>query len=526
MSASIDCLRPFGRFVELGKRDYIANTNLGLRPFRRNLSYFGVDLDQLMVGRRKLGKQIFGELMRLFERRVLTPLPFSAFKGEDIAEAFQLMQQSHHVGKIVVQPPDSKAVGAGASAQPLRTSGTHVITGAFGGFGMEVAKWLVERGVRSLALFGRSGAASPAAREMLEEFEARGVKVLADPLDVTDNSAVVAAFAKIGQTMQPVVGIMHAAMVLDDAIVANLDDDRFLRVLAPKVQGAENLDAVARDLPLDYFVFFSSITTIAGHHGQGNYVAANAYMEGLARNRRLRGLPALAIAWGIISDVGAAAKNEKARKQVIKLTTKKGLSESDAMALVGMPARDAIDLLGQALAESRDAADPAVLIISASGGRLRKEFAAILRSPTYKEFVSQAEGDEASAIDLRALLMSEDIDSVRRKVTKIVVDQLGRVLHARPEDISRVRPMAELGLDSLMTLELAMDLESAIGINFSMERSVGSLTIPNLVDEIIAQVSSANDPEDEGRSGGIQAGPQESEVSPEANAQAGARLVA
>jgi len=526
MAASIDCLRPFGRFVELGKRDYIANTNLGLRPFRRNLSYFGVDLDQLMVGRRQLGKQVFGELIKLFERRILTPLPFSTFKGEDIAEAFQLMQQSHHVGKIVVRPPGSKAAVAGAHGRPLRTSGTHVITGAFGGFGMEVSKWLVEQGVRSLALFGRSGAASPAARRMLEEFKQRGVEVMADPLDVSDKDAVDAAFAKIAQTMQPVAGIMHAAMVLDDAIIANLDDDRFLRVLAPKVRGAENLHAVTRDLALDYFVLFSSITVIAGNHGQGNYVAANAYMEGLARNRRLRGLPALAIAWGIISDVGAAATNEKARKQVVKLTTKKGMSESDAMALVGMPARDALDLLGQALAESREATDPAVLIVSSSGGRLRKEFAAVLRSPTYKEFVSQADGDEASAIDLRALLISEDIDSVRRKVTKIVVDQLGRVLHARPQDISRVRPMAELGLDSLMTLELAMDLESAIGINFSMERSVGSLTIPNLVDEIIAQVSSARDPEEQEDQSGIQPVTTEALAPATADDQTGARLVA
>jgi NADPH:quinone reductase-like Zn-dependent oxidoreductase/acyl carrier protein len=526
MAASIDCLRPFGRFVELGKRDYIANTNLGLRPFRRNLSYFGVDLDQLMVGRRQLGKQVFTELVRLFERRILTPLPFSTFKGEDIAEAFQLMQQSHHVGKIVVRPPDSKVAAAAARQRPLRTSGSHVITGAFGGFGMEVAKWLVDQGVRSLALFGRSGAASPEARAMLDEFRERGVAVMADPLDVTDSSAVQAAFARIAQTMQPVAGVMHAAMILDDAFVSNLDDERFLRVLAPKVQGAENLDAATRGLDLDYFVLFSSITVIAGNHGQGNYVAANAYMEGLARNRRLRGLPALAIAWGIISDVGAAAKNEKARKQMIKLTTRKGMDESEAMALVGMPARDALDLLGHALAESSGAADPAVLIISSSGGRLRKEFAAVLRSPTYKEFVNQAEGDEASAIDLRALLMSEDIDSVRRKVTKIVVDQLGRVLHARPEDISRVRPMAELGLDSLMTLELAMDLEGAIGINFSMERSVGSLTIPNLVDEIIAQVSSAHDPDEREDRSDAQPAATEADAPDTADEQTGARLVA
>jgi acyl carrier protein len=202
------------------------------------------------------------------------------------------------------------------------------------------------------------------------------------------------------------------------------------------------------------------------------------------------------------------------------------MSESDAMALVGMSARDALDLLGHALAESSEAADPAVLIISSAAGRLRKEFAAVLRSPTYKEFVSQADGDETSAIDLRALLISEDIDSVRRKVTKIVVEHLGRVLHARPEDISRVRPMAELGLDSLMTLELAMDLEGAIGINFSMERSVGSLTIPNLVDEIIAQVSSGDDPEEETRPAGIEPETKEAPVPAKAKEPTGARLVA
>jgi acyl carrier protein len=221
-----------------------------------------------------------------------------------------------------------------------------------------------------------------------------------------------------------------------------------------------------------------------------------------------------------------AAKNEKARKQVMKLTTRKGMSESDAMALVGMSAREALELLGQALAESGEKADPAVLIISSSAGRLRKEFAAVLRSPTYREFVSQAEGNEASAIDLRALLLSEDIDSVRRKVTKIVVDQLGRVLHARPEDISRVRPMAELGLDSLMTLELAMDLESAIGINFSMERSVGSLTIPNLVDEIIAQVSSASELEEEENAGGALPAAMEDPAPVTTSEPSGARLVA
>jgi NADPH:quinone reductase-like Zn-dependent oxidoreductase/acyl carrier protein len=497
MEASIACLRPFGRFVELGKRDYVENTTIGLRPFRKNLSYFGVDLDQLMIGRRPLGKAIFNELMRLFERRILTPLPFSTFKGENVAEAFQLMQQSNHIGKIIVLPPAPSGTSQGSGREPIQAEGTHVITGAFGGFGMEAAKWLVDRGIRNLALFGRSGAASPAAQTMLEDFEKRGVNVTAGRLDVSDPLAVTTAFDTLRRTMPPVAGVMHAAMVLDDSMAANLDDEQFRRVTSPKVQGAENLHVATRGLRLDYFVLFSSIATIIGNHGQGNYVAANGYMEGLARNRRLSGLPALAIGWGIISDVGVAAANEKARKNLVKLALKKGMSEADAFGMLGMRAREALDLMVQALATFRESTDPAVITISPSAGRFRKEVAAVLKSPTYMDFVSNQDADETSAIDLRALLLTQDIEMVRRKVQRIVVDQLAKVLHSRPEDVSRTRPMKELGLDSLMTLELAMDLESSIGIDFSLARSVGSLTVPVLVDEIIAQVNLGQYPEDE-----------------------------
>jgi NADPH:quinone reductase-like Zn-dependent oxidoreductase len=105
MERSIACLRPFGRFLELGKRDYVANTHIGLRPFRRNLTYFGVDLDQLMLDRRNVGPKLFAELMQLFDEGTLTPLPHSVFAANDVAEAFHLMQHSGHVGKIVVRAP-------------------------------------------------------------------------------------------------------------------------------------------------------------------------------------------------------------------------------------------------------------------------------------------------------------------------------------------------------------------------------------------------------------------------------------
>ena len=138
--------------------------------------------------------------------------------------------------------------------------------------------------------------------------------------------------------MPPIVGVIHAAMVLDDSIISNLNADRFRHVLAPKIKGAENLEVVTRERSLDYFVMFSSVTTLLGNPGQGNYVAGNAYMEGLARRRRQAGLPALAIGWGPITDVGVVAENERLQAGLQKLT-----------GVTGMRAREALEFMAQAL---------------------------------------------------------------------------------------------------------------------------------------------------------------------------------
>ena len=315
MERSIACLRPFGRFVELGKRDYVTNTHIGLRPFRKNLSYFGVDVDQVIGARRVQGDRIFAKIVQQFEKGVFVPLPYSVFDADNVAEAFHLMQQSSHIGKIVVRPPSKGLARPARNAFEVAADKTHIVTGAFGGFGLETAKWLVEKGARYLVMIGRRGAAAPEAQAVVKDFIARGVKVVADPCDITNRAALEQLFDTIRSTMPPIAGVMHEAMVLDDAILANLDAERFHRVLAPKVAGVDNLDYLLRGKSLDYFVLFSSVTTLIGNPGQGNYVAANAYMEGVARRRRQKGLPALAIGWGPITDVGVVARNAEAAKR-------------------------------------------------------------------------------------------------------------------------------------------------------------------------------------------------------------------
>lgn len=487
MERSIACLRPFGRFVELGKRDYVTNTHIGLRPFRKNLSYFGVDVDQVIGARRAMGDRIFTQIVRQFDKGVYAPLPYSVFEADNVSEAFHLMQQSGHIGKIVVRPPEGLA-------QPARTpfevsaAKTHVITGAFGGFGMETAKWLADKGARYLVMIGRRGAADADAKELLADLKRRGVKVLAEPCDIADRASVERLFETIRSAMPPVAGVMHEAMVLDDAILANLDAERFQRVLAPKVEGTDNLEYVLRGEALDYFVLFSSVTTLIGNPGQGNYVAANAYMEGVVRRRRQKGLPALAIGWGPITDVGVVARNEKLQSGLQKLT-----------GVAGLRAREALDLMAQALEQPGDVAQTAVMTVSPNDGSFAADRLAVLRSPSYAAYLGAAsrtgEGDGAT-IDLNALAASEGLEAARRKVVDVIGTQLAHVLHLREEDISHVRPLGEIGLDSLMALELVMNLEECFGIHIPLSGSSGGMTISDIADEIIAHVGLGRDRED------------------------------
>lgn len=481
MERSVACLRSFGRFIELGKRDYVANTHLGLRPFRKNLSYFGVDIDQLIVGKSELGRKTFAKVMRLFAEGVLKPLPYAVFDAAEISDAFNLMKQSAHIGKIVVRPPKVETLRKPGQGFNIDREATHLVTGAFGGFGLETAKWLVSRGVRHLVLLGRQGPASAEAKAALASFVENGVKVLCEPCDVSDADALGKIFERIRKVMPPLAGVIHAAMVLEDSTINSLDLDRLRRTLVPKVKGADNLDRLTRGIPLDYFVLYSSITTLIGNPGQASYVAANGYMEGVARRRRQMGLPALAISWGPITDVGVIARSEKIRTGLEKMT-----------AVWGMTSREALGLMAAALGQNSTDLDLAVLAVAPTAGPFDGERLALLRSPTYnwltRNYGAQREKG-IEKIDLRKLAEMHEIDAVRGIVTDAIVVELARVLHFHEDDINRTQPLGEIGLDSLMALELGMKLEAVFGIHFSLTGAAGNLSVTGLADEIIAKAS-------------------------------------
>lgn len=448
MRRSLMLVRPFGRFLELGKRDFYENSSVGLRPFRHNVSYFGIDADQLPLKRPRLAAQIFGEISTMFATGQLRPLPHRLYDYADAEEAFRLMQSAGHIGKIVLAPgPVLPTAMPATPVFALRADRTYIVTGGLDGFGLEAARWLVRNGARHLALLSRRGAATPGWDAVSAAFASQGIDARAVCADVADETALDAALDAIRRDQAPVGGVVHAAVAMDDALLSALDAPRFARALRPKLGGAELLDRLTRADPIDLFLLFSSVTTPLGNPGQGNYVAANAAIEAIAERRHAEGLPALAIQWGPIGDAGYLARESQ-------------VSDMLARQLGGahLTAAEALDTIPALLAANIPVAGVATVRWAAMKTRLP-----LLASSLFAE-MDGAGVEEGGELDLASLLADCSPEEARSRFTALLVEEVARIMKLSPDRIEPSRPLTELGMDSLMAVELRLAVEQRFGV--------------------------------------------------------------
>ncbi|MBX3490801.1 type I polyketide synthase [Parvibaculum sp.] len=472
---NLGLLRPFGRFIELGKRDFYENNRIGLKFFRNNLSYFGIDADQLMVERPELARELFDDLIERFETGVYTPLPYRAFDADRASDAFRLMQRSGHTGKIILRPPHVPAAVAKreSAAFPVRPDAACLVTGGLSGFGLATARWLAEKGAGGLVLIGRSGATSEEARAAIKEFEARGVHVIARACDVTDAAAVGSLFDEAEAAGFPIRGIVHAAAVFDDATMETLDQRQYQRVIEPKIRGAIVLHDVSLGREIDFFVLYSSITTAFGNPGQANYVAANAFLEALAQKRRAAGLPAQAIGWSAIGDAGYLARNAEMRDQLASKLGADPLSTSDAMILLeGLVARDESNFYAAGINWQRLRAGLPVLQARVFGE---------LAPRTVRE-------GESSGEDILSKLSEVSLEDAIGFVSGILAEEIGQVLRLTADKIDLGKSVFDLGMDSLMALELKLGIEDRFGIEIPVMALSEGGNVTSLSAQIVGQI--------------------------------------
>lgn len=451
MAKSLETLKPFGRFLELGKRDFFEDSPLFLRPFRNNISFFGIDVDQLMQDRPELGRTLFHEMMQFFDLGVWRPLPHTVFAGHEAEYAFRTMQQARHTGKIVVAPPQQPSTAqCEVATLPVRADGSYIITGGLGGFGLATARYLMAKGAGALVLVSRSGASTPEAQQALQSMRASGCLIRELRADVTRRPELHAALDEALHKLPPLRGIVHAAAVLDDATLTKLAPSRLEKVMAPKVSGAFHLHDYTlkkREVVLDFFILYSSATTLMGNPGQAAYVAANMALEGLAALRRTHGLPALAVGWGAIADTGMLTRDPAALQSLRQVG---GISATDAATALSM-----LPML-----HGLPHAAPAVLTA---------DWKKVCRLPvggTPRFEALRTESDEAGGgmpTLLRESVAGKSPEEALDIISAAVTSAVASILRVAPSSIRPSAPLADMGMDSLMAVELGLAMEEMLG---------------------------------------------------------------
>ncbi|WP_429349201.1 SDR family NAD(P)-dependent oxidoreductase [Paraburkholderia sp. Clong3] len=494
MVRGIDMLRPFGRFLELGKRDFYENSQIGLRPFRNNISYFGIDADQLMGVLPALTTRLFEEVMALFVNGVLHPLPYRAFPAARAEEAFRYMQQARQIGKVLVTYPSGTPAPTRGVAQPvlrLDPQAAYLIVGGTGGLGYASARWMIARGARHVTLASRGGALDSAKQQELERWRAEhGATVTVVSCDVTDAAALDGLIERIEARGTPLKGVLHSAMRIDDGLLRNIDDARMLAVLEPKVAGAWNLHRATQRCALDFFVLYSSATTYLGNPGQGAYVAANSFLEALVAHRRAAGLAATFMAWGPIEDVGFLARNSTTREALqariggASITSDEAMTALERALATGAVGEAVVRLDWAAIARGMPAAQARRYMALQGGGA----------SETTSE-------DGALLEQLRALPKVEAVAAVETALR----GHIARILHMSPERIALDRSVLDLGMDSLMGMELGMAVEESFGVKLSIMAIAEGATVHTLAVRIVDMLddeSGENEPGTQGAANG------------------------
>ena len=484
IAQNLRVLKPFGRFLELGKRDFYENTPMGLRPFRNNISYFGIDSDQLMKVKPELTEKLFKEVMHHFNTGDLYPLPYTLFTAERVEEAFRFMQQARQIGKIVVTyPREPEAKRLKAKALPsieLNAEGIYLVAGGLSGFGFKTAQWLVEKGAKALCLISRSGQVSEEVANTLQHWQQSGIQVLVKACDIVDADSLATTIQE-AEKIGPIVGVVHAAAVYDDALATQLTPEQIQRVMSVKVQGAVNLHQLTQNLEL--FVLFSSATTLFGNPGQSHYVAANYWLEALAAYRRKAGAVATCVNWGPIDDVGYLARQTQVKEHL-----------ENRMGTAALNSDDALALMEQYLIEK----ESGVHTLNLDWGSMSRVLptASEPKFKTLNRLVKNKghEGDEQA--EIKALIDQGDFESVEAMLLAILTKELSNILLMPENKIDPLLPIYDMGFDSLMAAELMAAIDSRLGVQLPAMALNDSLTLSRLSALIMDKLNPNSDNSD------------------------------
>ncbi|XP_018311182.1 fatty acid synthase [Mycetomoellerius zeteki] len=440
--ASVRCLAQNGRFLEIGKFDLVSNNPLGMSAFQKGISFHGVRLENMMIKNRicKWKRLLFTLVKDGLYDGTIKPIQAKIFLKTDIEEAFRYMASGKHIGKIIINihekdEPLDKHIFACRRYYCLRDR-SYIILGGLGGFGLELTDWLIFRGAKNIVLISRNGIKNGYQRMKIRLWKSYGVKVLIikniDVADLKDCEYLL----RTAEKEAPVDAIFNLGVVLRDGVLKNQTAEAFAESFQSKARATQTLDKLSRKICLNlrHFVVFSSVSCGRGNAGQTNYGMANSIMERICEKRAEQGLPGLAIQWGAVGDVGLVADMQEIDKELI------------------------------------------------IGGTLQQKISCCLDE--LDKFLLQNRSIVSSMVVAEKKVGCHGLGSL--------VETVANILDI--SDMKTVSPnlsLAELGMDSMMTVEIKQTLEREFDV-FLTAQEIRNLTFANLIKMSVANISDDN----------------------------------
>nr|WP_127891569.1 type I polyketide synthase [Streptomyces sp. S10(2018)] len=526
IAANLSLMAPYGHYLELSKRDILDDNSLPLGAFARNLSFHAIDVVHMIQHAPERAGRVLRTAAALVDEGALEALPHTVYPVEKAAEAFRLMAQARHTGKIVLSfgRPSVAAAGTRGASVTVHADGTYLITGGAGGIGGRLALWLADQGARHLLLTGRSALPEldavldethpqAAALAVVQQLRERGVNVAYEGVDVADTQAMRTMLdSRRRAGMPPVRGVFHAAGVIDYTLLSDMSGVEMDRVLAAKVSGAWNLHRLLHQESVEAFVLFSSGSALLSSPMLGGYAAGNAFLDALAHHRHAQGLSATVVNWGFWDSVGMVARKERQEERTLLPHGMTSFSPADGLAL-----------LGGILAEGR----LHTAVLPADWRAWARAYPSAAAAPLLQHLTDGASsayrapaGDEQGAEPLAPSRVAEPdaphpvapspapVPAASPSVTEpraaaqegpsgelleFLKQEAAVVMGLRPERVNVNRPLNRLGMDSLMAVELRNRVERRYQVKLPMVQLLKDGTITTVAQALATELNSAKE---------------------------------
>ncbi|KAI8953117.1 hypothetical protein F4801DRAFT_576840 [Xylaria longipes] len=489
LRASWECIAPYGRFIEIGKADIMANSSLPMACFAKNVTFSAVDLVHLSRSDEELTARLLKSTIGLIEQGVQHPSPLHVYPVSKVEGAFRFLQSGKNTGRIVIRIDSTDVVPQHVMEKTtwqFNPGASYIIAGGFGGLGRAIIKWIADRGAKHLIILSRSGPASEAAAELISKLTSREVMVFAPKCDASSTASLARVLEECeARAMPPIKGCINAAMVLQDAVFENMTYAQWALTIKSKVQSSWNLHNM---LPgdLDFFVLLSSLAGICGTVAQSNYAGGCSAQDALARYRTASGQKAISFDVGWMRNIGIIAEKESYQRNRQQAADMQQIDDTELLALLSVYCDPGLPMLSVAKSQILiGLLTPADFILQGQtppqmhDRPLFRAFSHVVGQTISEASVSVTENPGT------LFRLEKETDARIQIVIRALAVKLARAMSISPDDVEPSKPLSSYGVDSLMAVEMRNYIGREFQATVAVFDIMGGVPISSIGDLVV-----------------------------------------